>query len=632
VNRKRRMGRHGFLVALFLAVFALVVYAGIDALSFFQLDGNATTNGGGGDDWQTMPSSNANFLTWTGILADSGSGGAGPNVNDGTTFTTGGSKDVNPIGSWRYTAGSLPDKDDITNAYAAAYTNPANNHLIVYFGADRFANNGSAQLGFWFTQSRIGLNGDGTFSGTHTPNGDFLVLANFTSGGTTAEIDVLKWVGTGGDQKGGTLQSLSSGTLTCGSAGSSDACAISNANPVQLYWAYTPKFPVTGTFPTGSYEGFCATATNCAPVASFFEGGIDVTELLGSTPCISSFLAETRSSSGSVTAQLEDFVLGSFNVCGFNVNKICGGGTADGSNVKYTFGGVAHNTGLSTLTGVTITDTFPSDASSITPAGTTGSSSYIRSYNIGDIAAGACKTWPDGNTVDCSTDLSSIDFSGNTFDTGTSGAENDVTGATANSGTITGTKPGGGDLPFATTCPAAAAPTLTAAKSCSVSISSSLAVTVGFTGSVCNTSGFTITNLSATDVQTDGTYGTLSGAAGAASITLYNNSDNATTTLQACTESAGDCNTTNQANYPNTCATFDDSYAPSEASSSSADCPANVKFYDKVHVTGKYLGTGNISKDAMTNCPLCGGTCSTLPSFTPASSTTIKTRGNRRRP
>ena len=56
----------------------------------------------------------------------------------------GGSKDDLDISQWLWNPGEPLDKDDITNAYAAAYTNTTdtgNNNvgdLIVYFGLDRF--------------------------------------------------------------------------------------------------------------------------------------------------------------------------------------------------------------------------------------------------------------------------------------------------------------------------------------------------------------------------------------------------------------------------------------------------------------------------------------------------------------
>jgi hypothetical protein len=62
-------------------------------------------------------------------------------------------------------------------------------------------------------------------------------------------------------------------------------------------------------------------ANNVMPKQSFFEGGIDITELVGEV-CFSSYLAETRSSH-SETAELKDFALGAFELCGMSMNKDC---------------------------------------------------------------------------------------------------------------------------------------------------------------------------------------------------------------------------------------------------------------------------------------------------------------------
>jgi hypothetical protein len=78
--------------------------------------------------------------------------------------------------------GGVPPKDDIVNAYAAAYQ--VNGHLNLTFGADRFANNGAAQLGFWFFQEQVSPpapNTTGLFTGAHQV-GDILALVNFAQG------------------------------------------------------------------------------------------------------------------------------------------------------------------------------------------------------------------------------------------------------------------------------------------------------------------------------------------------------------------------------------------------------------------------------------------------------------------
>ena len=75
------------------------------------------------------------------------------------------------------------DKNDIAHAFAAAYDHDGD--LIVYFGLDRYASNGDAQVGFWFVKGAVGLTGgpaNGGFTGQHTI-GDILVQIDFENGG-----------------------------------------------------------------------------------------------------------------------------------------------------------------------------------------------------------------------------------------------------------------------------------------------------------------------------------------------------------------------------------------------------------------------------------------------------------------
>src|SRR5262247_1675843 len=123
----------------------------------FELDGNALVDSPPADDWaNTVPTKTASSEALTSTFIADGSGNA-------TIFTTGGSKDINDMSQWQWKdqLGGLPDKDNITNAYAAAYT-AANGDLIIYFGADRFTTEGDAQLGFWFFKQQV-VASNGTF-------------------------------------------------------------------------------------------------------------------------------------------------------------------------------------------------------------------------------------------------------------------------------------------------------------------------------------------------------------------------------------------------------------------------------------------------------------------------------------
>ena len=84
--------------------------------------------------------------------------------------------------AWKDEAGGLPDKDNLLHAYAARYSTapsaecPVGAGLtsceLIYFGSDRFANDGDATQAFWFLQNRVTLGANSIgggfgFTGTH---------------------------------------------------------------------------------------------------------------------------------------------------------------------------------------------------------------------------------------------------------------------------------------------------------------------------------------------------------------------------------------------------------------------------------------------------------------------------------
>lgn len=267
----------------------------VDDVGLFELEGNALQDAvAPPDDWETLHNGGGSSIVFTGIIADPGL----------ETIFVGGRKDIQdiPDWGWKSDSGGFPDKDDITNAYAAGYIE--NGDLMIYFGADRFSNKGDAYLAFWFFQEKIGLNDNGTFSGQHTV-GDLLVLVNYPQGTNKSPvIDVVEWNPAEADVAKNLKQRLMG--VVC-SGGGGLACATTNSGDEVSPWPYTPKSGVPNVFP---YE-------------SLYEGGINLTQLLGgSTPCFGSFLAESRSSE-KFTATLKDFVLGDFPVCGIEVAKTC---------------------------------------------------------------------------------------------------------------------------------------------------------------------------------------------------------------------------------------------------------------------------------------------------------------------
>lgn len=258
----------------------------------FELDKNAIDDASPLDDWQTLNNGGGSAIATT--LDANGNPVEIPDLGGQTIFTGGSSKDDLDISGWRHKAGSVPPKDEITNAYAAAYQ--AGSDTYVVFGADRFAQNGDAVIGFWFFQNAISLNttgpNAGTFNGVHK-NGDVLVLSDFTQGGGEVTIRVFKWNSPGGSIDG-TLDLIGTGF---GCAASPLFCAEVNDAATPAPWAYTPSQGPAGTFPKGA----------------FFEGGINLSQLGITNVCFASFLAETRSSQ-SVDSTLKDFVTGTFTL------------------------------------------------------------------------------------------------------------------------------------------------------------------------------------------------------------------------------------------------------------------------------------------------------------------------------
>jgi hypothetical protein len=284
-----------------------------------------------------------------------------------TIFATG-SKDDLDIDTWEHSDGSVPDADDISDAFVAKYVSPTDGHEYLFFGADRTAVNGAKDLGFWFFKSPVSLNADGTFSGVHTV-GDILLLSTFTQGGATTTIRVFSWVGTGGNTNN-TLQSGGQFDDCIGGGNTNGGCATVNNSTVQSPWAYQSK--ISGSPANTLYAG------------ALMEGGVDLTTL-GLEGCFSNFLAETRSSP-EIGATLKDFLLGSFEVCqsALTTTPADSGGTpltdSDGDDLPD----IQIGTGAA---GVNVRD-----SADLTVEGTNTWSGTLHFFLCGPIATGTCDT------------------------------------------------------------------------------------------------------------------------------------------------------------------------------------------------------------------------------------------------
>jgi hypothetical protein len=324
-NRRRRWATLVSLVVLVGA--AMIVVQAIPGTVFLELDNNvADIPAGSPDDWanvycrhdvQVYGVADPDCLT----IGDDHAGSSVfvHDATGATIFTGGGSKDDLDVPSWLHSAGSVPDKDELLDGFVARY----GDHM--YFGADRLANNGDAQMGFWFMQGDVAAQSNGTFGPDPHFDGDLLILSDFTKGGGHPTVQVFRWNPPGCVNPDQSLcpPEAPAGTLVDGVLerlfGTPDisqdcdtvlvtdpVCATVNdtdlsttSNPKQVPWPFTPK---SGS---GIRSG------------ELYEGGIDLSNpaFAGLTgECFASFLVETRSSQ-STDAVLKDFLGGQFERC-----------------------------------------------------------------------------------------------------------------------------------------------------------------------------------------------------------------------------------------------------------------------------------------------------------------------------
>ena len=349
------------LTVICLTIAVVVPAYAVHDLGVFQLDRNAQTSVQSAvparDDWDkvcpaTTPPGAVSCLG--GITAQATTFDI-DGVN-ASIFTGGGSKDDLNTSSWQWKDGSVPPKDDLAHAYAVRYASG-----LLYFGADRTANNGDSQIGFWFFRGNVGPRPGGTFGPDTHQNGDILVLSDFTQGGTTVTIRVFAWHSPGGAING-TLDLLAGTTTNLADCvgpppvGTGDPfCATVNNAITPSPWAFTDKGSVAnGYFAPGE----------------FYEGGVDLAFLGLADECFSSFLAETRSSQ-SVDATLKDFVGGGFGVCTATMSTTPSAG-AGGTVIPGTI--------------VTDTATVTGTSATKTPSGN------VTFYICGPLTSGTCST------------------------------------------------------------------------------------------------------------------------------------------------------------------------------------------------------------------------------------------------
>ncbi len=313
----------------FAAILSLVALLGIfvaqPALAVhdmaFQLDGDViastTTNVGGSTqnfDWDSIfNSSGTKFdplptgFTAAAFRQDFKTKANGSfDASDDSTYATG-SKDILHINQWQCAhSNNVGGKVDIMNAYATAFTAP-NGDQILYFAQERNANDGDANVGFWFLQDpTVNCSSPGgatTFSGAHQ-DGDLFIVSSFTKGGNVSTIDVYRWNGNDVTGSLGTT-SVAHGVDCKSTAGGDTACATVNGTTNGVGGTITTPW-LTANKDDG--------AGHSLRTAEFFEGGLNLTQSNLGDRCFNTFVSNTRSSQ-QLSATIFDFAGASIGEC-----------------------------------------------------------------------------------------------------------------------------------------------------------------------------------------------------------------------------------------------------------------------------------------------------------------------------
>ena len=317
-------------------------------------------------------------------------------VGQGDDILFGGAtKDINDLPAWAWkqtTTTSVQDKDDIEHAFAAQYlvdrsgdsgepgcgplldTEPASEFcVLLYFGADRFSNDGDTTMGFWFFHDEVTADDTTfTFDGQHTARvvdpdtdeiisrGDVLIVTDFLTGGQAPTVTVFEWVESGGSAS--THLDLIGGSDVAAAGCNGGPAPKQNATPVPAVGANDPLCatvnqaiydPTIWPFTPKANTG----APNTYPVSTFMEGGINLTALGFGNDCFASFLAETRASHAP-TSTLSDFAVGTFGECESDITTTpADGGGTDLTDTDSDLLGLPDTQSGTGSAGVYVTDT-----------------------------------------------------------------------------------------------------------------------------------------------------------------------------------------------------------------------------------------------------------------------------------
>lgn len=264
------------------------------------------------------------------------SGAGGSNKNNDPISTADCAAQTPPLtgsacDTWHWDGGNVPAKDDLANVYAYAAFNSLD-QLILYIGLERLAPEGDSHIDVEFLQEEVALL-DGAIVGTDgipcddpgrdvTPcefDGfrtieDVIVSMDYVTGGGIGEVSVRDWSGSEYVQVG--------------------VAAGEGCNTANTICAFNNGAAIDG----GPWDNFDRgnAVIEDLPQNAFTEIGVNVTALLGDTPCISTVMAKTRSSA-SFTAELKDFAgPASFPICGAQIGIAADDVNAVGQSHTFT--------------------------------------------------------------------------------------------------------------------------------------------------------------------------------------------------------------------------------------------------------------------------------------------------------
>jgi hypothetical protein len=267
------------------------------------------------------------FGAWTAVFIGDhiSAGGA---VDDTTMVSNGSDSNDDQIETYAWGTDSVPSKDDITNAYCYATQN-LDEDLIIYCGVERLSNDGSSHVDIELNAEEVGTDvpppcpeGEVCYMVGNRVEGDLMVSLNFTNGGDFGSLGIRKWddrdESLGGqtwgdpvvelDQEGCNYE-IENGddTIAAGAACAFNNNDLINGGPWPNFIKDVVPLDTDVLFTNGEL-----------PRNAFSEFGLNVTEILGQTQCISYVQIKTRTSH-SFTSQLKDFAVRPFPVCGSDI-------------------------------------------------------------------------------------------------------------------------------------------------------------------------------------------------------------------------------------------------------------------------------------------------------------------------